>query len=62
MLRLFLRTLPNLQINRNDVEGAGLDQGRPGWAETRICKNLEQGIGFLAVDGHYSDGVFPVGV
>ena len=31
-----------------------------GWsgAETRICKNLEQGIGFSAVDGYCSYGVF----
>ena len=37
---------------------------REGWAgaKTRICKNLEQGIGFLAVDRHCSDGVCPVGV
>ena len=35
-----------------------------GWAgaETRIRKNLEQGIGFSAVDKHCSDGVCTVGV
>ena len=31
-------------------------------AETRIFKNLEQGIGFLAVGGYFLDGVFPFGV
>ena len=35
-----------------------------GWsgAETRIRKNLEQGIGLSAVDGYCSDGVCPFGV
>ena len=32
-----------------------------GWAGDESCirKDLEQGIGFSAVDGHCSDGVFP---
>ena len=38
-----------------------IGEGRAG-AKTRIRKNLEQGIGFSAVGGHCSDGVFPVGV
>ena len=35
-----------------------------GWAGAESCirKNLEQGIGFSAVDGHCADGVFPGGV
>ena len=35
-----------------------------GWAgaELCICKDLEQGIGFSAVDGHCVDGFFLGGV
>ena len=35
-----------------------------GWArdETYVCKDLEQGVRFSAVDGYYSDGGLPGGV
>ena len=37
---------------------------REGWAgaETCVCKDLEQGVRFPAVDGYCSDGGLPGGV
>ena len=32
------------------------------WSETCICKDLEQGVRFPAVDRYCSDGGFPGGV
>ena len=41
-----------------------LGQIGEGWAGAESCihKDLEQGIGFSAVDGHCLDGVLPGGV